>query len=261
MSKTEKDSSREKFAGKDESIVNTALMAFQAGYAYPVGNVLTHHYQFEHIPKTSGRAQITMDGNQALAYGLIAAGVRYGAGYPITPWSSIMEILRRELRNTAEFLCRPRTSSARCRLRSAFRIPDISRSPAAPDRAFRSKPKRSVGRQWRRSRSSFATFNAAARARACRPTLSKAICIRRSSAATATARASCSRQRAVEDCFYIAIEAARIARKYSTPVFILSDTSLATRIEAFDEPDLSKLMVDPKPDLTPREGGFKPYRS
>src|SRR5207302_4039583 len=29
--------------------------------------------------------------------------------------------------------------------------------------------------------------------------------------------------------------------------------------EAFDEPDLSKLMVDPKPDLTPREGGFKPY--
>src|SRR5438132_1004101 len=57
----------------------------------------------------------------------------------------------------------------------------------------------------------------------------------------------------VEDCFYIAIEAARIARKYSTPVFILSDTSLATRIEAFDEPDLSKLIVDPKPDLSPRQ--------
>src|SRR5213082_3337766 len=87
----------EKFAGKDESIVNTALMAFQAGYAYPVGKVLTHQYQFEHIPRPSGRAQLTMDGNQALAYGLIAAGVRYGAGYPITPWSSIMEILRREL--------------------------------------------------------------------------------------------------------------------------------------------------------------------
>ena len=38
-----------------------------------------------------------MDGNQALAYGLIAAGVRYGAGYPITPWSSVMEMLRSEL--------------------------------------------------------------------------------------------------------------------------------------------------------------------
>src|SRR5437879_8569409 len=88
---------KEKFGGKDESIVNTAIMAFTAGYAYPVGNVLKKHYQFEHKPKTGGPAQITMDGNQAIAYGLIAAGVRYGAGYPITPWSSIMEILRSEL--------------------------------------------------------------------------------------------------------------------------------------------------------------------
>jgi 2-oxoglutarate ferredoxin oxidoreductase subunit alpha len=63
----------------------------------------------------------------------------------------------------------------------------------------------------------------------------------------------------VEDCFYIAIEAARIARKYSTPVFILSDASLATRIQAFDEPDLKSLMVDPKPDLTPRPAGYQPY--
>src|SRR5438132_2625212 len=88
----------EKFAGKDESIVNTALMAFQAGYAYPVGNVLTKQYQFEKIEKKPGaRDQITMDGNTAIAFGLIAAGVRYGAGYPITPWSSIMEILRAQL--------------------------------------------------------------------------------------------------------------------------------------------------------------------
>ena len=62
----------------------------------------------------------------------------------------------------------------------------------------------------------------------------------------------------VEDCFYIAIEAARIARKYSTPVFILSDTSLATRIQAFDEPNLrsdggSKARPDPAP------GRYQPY--
>jgi 2-oxoglutarate/2-oxoacid ferredoxin oxidoreductase subunit alpha len=65
--------------------------------------------------------------------------------------------------------------------------------------------------------------------------------------------------KSVEDCFYIAIEAGRIARKYSTPVFILSDTSLATRIEAFDEPDLSKLMMNAKPDLRPRQTHV-PYR-
>src|SRR5579864_8146424 len=87
----------EKFGGKDESVVNTALMAFQAGYNYPVGKVLSHLYQFEKVKRPGGRAQITIDGNQALAYGLIAGGVRFGAGYPITPWSSVMEILRSEL--------------------------------------------------------------------------------------------------------------------------------------------------------------------
>src|SRR5436305_14340879 len=87
----------EKFAGKDESIVNTAMMGFQAGYNYPVHTFLSTLYKFEHVPRTNGRAQITIDVNPALAYGLIAGGVRYGAGYPITPWSSVMEILRREL--------------------------------------------------------------------------------------------------------------------------------------------------------------------
>ncbi|MDQ3200464.1 MAG: 2-oxoacid:acceptor oxidoreductase family protein, partial [Verrucomicrobiota bacterium] len=88
---------KEKFTGKDESVANTAIMAFTAGYAYPVGNVLATRYQFEPVIKKPGdRDQITMDGNQALAYGLIAAGVRYGSGYPITPWSSVMETLRRE---------------------------------------------------------------------------------------------------------------------------------------------------------------------
>jgi 2-oxoglutarate ferredoxin oxidoreductase subunit alpha len=63
----------------------------------------------------------------------------------------------------------------------------------------------------------------------------------------------------VEDCFYVALEAARIARDYSTPVLILTDQSLSSRIEAFDEPDLSKLMIDPKPDLATRGADFKPY--
>src|SRR5437773_6556460 len=41
--------------------------------------------------------QVVMNGNEALGLGLIAAGVRFGAGYPITPWSDVMELLRREL--------------------------------------------------------------------------------------------------------------------------------------------------------------------
>ena len=37
----------------------------------------------------------------------------------------------------------------------------------------------------------------------------------------------------VEDCFYMAIEAVNIARKYNVPVMFLTDQGIATRIEAF----------------------------
>src|SRR6185503_10819604 len=51
--------------------------------------------------------------------------------------------------------------------------------------------------------------------------------------------------------FYSAIEAVNIARKYNVPVLILSDQAIATRIEAFQEPDLEKVCQDISPDLTP----------
>jgi 2-oxoglutarate ferredoxin oxidoreductase subunit alpha len=55
----------------------------------------------------------------------------------------------------------------------------------------------------------------------------------------------------VEDCFHVAIEAVNIARKYNVPVLILSDQAIATRIEAFTEPNLEQVCQDISPDLTP----------
>src|SRR5438067_10821943 len=85
----------ERFGGKDTSVLNNALAAFHAGYSHSLGNVL-ETFKFVDSQHKAGN-QVVMTGNEALAYGLIAAGVRFGAGYPITPWSDIMETLRREL--------------------------------------------------------------------------------------------------------------------------------------------------------------------
>src|SRR5881394_3453559 len=250
---------KEKFGGKDESIVNTAIMAFTAGYAYPVGNVLKKHYQFEHIPKTGGRAQITMDGNQAIAYGLIAGGVRYGAGYPITPWSSIMEILRSELPKYGGIFVQAEDELGAVSLSLGFSYsgylavtgsagPGISLKAEAIGWASMAEIPVIICNIQRGGPSTGLPTNVE------QSDLHQAIYGSHGDSPRVVLAAA-----SVEDCFYIAIEAARIARKYSTPVFILSDTSLATRIEAFDEPYLSKLVVDPKPDLTPRPPGFKPY--
>ena len=248
----------EKFAGKDESVVNTALMAFQAGYAYPVGNVLKKHYQFEHIPKTSGRAQITMDGNQALAYGLIAGGVRFGAGYPITPWSSVMEVLRRELPKYGGIFVQAEDELASvsialgCSYSGYLAVtgsagPGISLKTEAIGWASMAEIPLIICNIQRGGPSTGLPTNVE------QSDLHQAIFGSHGDSPRVVLAAS-----TVEDCFYLGIEAARIARKYSTPVFILSDTSLATRIEAFDEPDLAKIMADPKPDLTPRQT-HKPY--
>jgi 2-oxoglutarate ferredoxin oxidoreductase subunit alpha len=250
---------RERFGGKNESIVSTALMAFQAGYAYPVRNLLTTLYEFEPSPRASDRPQVTMDGNQALAYGLIAGGVRYGAGYPITPWSSVMEILRSEFPKYGGLFVQAEDELAAVSLALGFSYsgslavtgsagPGISLKAEAIGWASMAEIPLIVVNVQRGGPSTGLPTNVE------QSDLYQAIFGGHGDSPRVVLAAA-----TVEDCFYIAAEATRIARKYSTPVFILSDTSLATRIEAFDEPNLAELMQDPKPDLTPRPAGFKPY--
>jgi 2-oxoglutarate/2-oxoacid ferredoxin oxidoreductase subunit alpha len=64
------------------------------------------------------------------------------------------------------------------------------------------------------------------------------------------------------DCFYVAIEAARIALKYMTPVMLLTDGYLANAAEPWKLPELAKLETIPvtfaeKPNQP--DGGFNPY--
>jgi 2-oxoglutarate ferredoxin oxidoreductase subunit alpha len=249
---------REKFAGKDESIANTALSAFQSGYAYPVGNVLSKLYRFEEA-KPAGRAQVTMDGNQALAYGLLAAGVRYGAGYPITPWSSVMEILRSELPKYGGLFVQAEDELAAVSMALGFSFaghlavtgsagPGISLKTEAIGWASMAEIPLLIINVQRGGPSTGLPTNVE------QSDLYQAVYGGHGDSPRVVLA-----PKTVEDCFYTALEAARIAREFSTPVFILSDASLATRIEAFDEPDLEALMQTPTLDLRPRGPDFKPY--
>jgi 2-oxoglutarate ferredoxin oxidoreductase subunit alpha len=61
------------------------------------------------------------------------------------------------------------------------------------------------------------------------------------------------------DCFWMALEASRIAIKYMVPVIVLSDGYLANGAEPWKIPDLSELPEIPVHFETNPEG-FKPYR-
>jgi 2-oxoglutarate ferredoxin oxidoreductase subunit alpha len=199
-----------------------------------------------------------MDGNQALAYGLIAAGVRYGAGYPITPWSSVMEILRRELPKYGGLFVQAEDELASVSIALGFSIsghlavtgsagPGISLKTEAIGWASMAEMPIIIVNVQRGGPSTGLPTNVE------QSDLFQAIFGGHGDSPRVVLAA-----RSVEDCFYIALEAARIARKYSTPVFILSDSSLATRIEAFDEPNLRELMQNAKLNLTSIQT-FKPY--
>ncbi len=250
---------RERFARMEESVRNNALMAFQAGYNYSIGNLLKNVYEFERREKIGLRPQVTMDGNQALAYGLIAAGVRYGAGYPITPWSSIMELLRAELPKYGGLFVQAEDELAAVAIALGFSYgghlavtgsagPGISLKTEAIGWATMAEVPLIIINVQRGGPSTGLPTNVE------QSDLNQAIFGGHGDSPRVVLAPS-----TVEDCFYIPIEAARIAREYSTPVFILSDSSLATRIEAFEEPDLTKLMQPVELDLTPRPADFKPY--
>ena len=66
----------ERFTGKDPSVLNNALAAFHAGYSHSLGNVV-EMFRFVESQKKDGH-QVVMNGNEALGYGLLAAGVRFG---------------------------------------------------------------------------------------------------------------------------------------------------------------------------------------
>ncbi|MEY4939964.1 MAG: 2-oxoglutarate oxidoreductase subunit KorA [Verrucomicrobiota bacterium] len=253
---------KERFGGKNEDIVRNALLAFDAGYAWPQNNLRDLFYRFEaidHAIVTSGRPQVTLDGNTALAYGLLAGGVRHGAGYPITPWSSIMETLRTELPKYGGLFVQCEDEIAAISTAIGFSYtgnlaitgssgPGLSLKMEALGWATMAEMPLIVVNVQRGGPSTGMPTNVE------QSDLLQAIYGSHGDVPRVVLA-----PKNVEDCFYIAIEATRLAREYSTPVLILTDMALSSRIEAFDEPELPKLMVSPKADLSDRGADFKPY--
>lgn len=90
---------KEKF-GKKDDILNSNIKALQAGYNYgDTTETFTTTYTVEKAKMDAGEYRSVM-GNQALAYGLIAAAQKSGlqlflGSYPITPASDILHELAR----------------------------------------------------------------------------------------------------------------------------------------------------------------------
>ena len=86
---------REKFGKKGEAILNLNFQALKHGYQWVEKNLTKKDDCL--IEARKGDNRLVLSGNQAVALGAIQAGMRFYAGYPITPATDIMEFLAREL--------------------------------------------------------------------------------------------------------------------------------------------------------------------
>jgi 2-oxoglutarate ferredoxin oxidoreductase subunit alpha len=86
---------RERFARRGQAILENNLKALGAGSAH--ADQFLKMRSFVPIPLDGGEPKLVMSGNEAVALGAIAAGMRYYFGYPITPSTEIMSWLSRNL--------------------------------------------------------------------------------------------------------------------------------------------------------------------
>ncbi len=246
------------FGRKGEDVLRTAMLAFDAGFAYPIGNVLDANYGLR-PGESKDTDRVTTDGNTAMVYGLLAGGVRYGAGYPITPWSTIMEQLRVELPKYKGLFVQCEDELAAVSMAIGFSYsghlavtgssgPGLSLKMEALGYASMAELPLIVINVQRGG-----------------PSTGLPTSVEQSDLMQAIYGSHGDTPRIVlapknvKDCFYVAIEACQLAKKFSCPVIILTDQALATRIEAFAMPDFDEVINEPKLDQETRDEEFKPY--
>jgi 2-oxoglutarate/2-oxoacid ferredoxin oxidoreductase subunit alpha len=254
---------RTKFAKRPE-IAEANVKAFNTGYAF---GETTESFSVQYEVKPAAlRPGVyrNITGNTALSYGLIAASAKSGlplflGAYPITPASSILEELARHKSfGVRTFQAEDEIAAAGAALGAAFGgslgvttssgpgivlkqetiglaitlelplvIVDVQR--AGPSTGMPTKPEQAD--------------------------LLNVLYGRNSESPVPVIAAS-----TPSDCFDAALEAARIAIKYRTPVFLLSDAYLANGSEPWLLPDADAIPAI-EPNFAQRNGEeFEPYR-
>jgi len=256
-----------KFASKPE-IMQANVAAFQAGWNFgETTEAFSVRYEVKPAPLTPGTYR-NIIGNTALAYGLIAASQLAGlplflGSYPITPASDILHELAKHKRfGVRTFQAEDEIAAVGAALGASFGGSLSVTTTSGPGILLKAE---TVGLAVSVELPLIVCNIQRAGPSTGMPTKTEQADLLQSmfgrngeSPIPIVAAAS------PADCFNVAIEAARIAIKYRTPVILLSDGSLANGSEPWHIPATASL-----PDLsqefsfaTAAEGGgeFEPFR-
>ena len=251
-----------KFAKRPE-IVAANVKAFKTGYAFgETSESFAVQYAVKPARLEPGRyRQIT--GNQALSYGLLAASKLSGlplflGAYPITPASGILEELaRHKAFGVRTFQAEDEIAAVGAALGASFGGGLGVSTSAGPGVVLKSE---TVGLAIALELPLIVVDVQRAGPSTGMPTKPEQadlllVLFGRNSESPVPVLAAAT----PGDCFHTAIEAARVAFKYRTPVYLLSDAYLANGAEPWLIPDVSALPRIAIDFAEPGDGEFLPY--
>jgi len=244
------------FGKKDQKIIDANVQLLEAGWAWAEANL---DFGFR-IPATrASEAQIVVNGNTAIALGVLASGMEICAMYPITPATSASHYLSDVFEKVGGMVHQAEDEIAACAFalgasyagKCAVTItsgPGYSLKQEGIGLAVMAEIPMVVVNVQRGGPSTGQPTKAE------QGDLLSAMFGSHGDAPKVVLAAS-----SIEDCFYSMITARKIAETFNMVVVVLSDASLATAQQPFPRPQFSEDWLAPPVDQSAVPAGARPY--
>ena len=244
------------FGKKSEKVIRSNVALLEAGHAWAEANL---DFGFRVPAVRATEPQLVINGNTAIALGVVASGMDICAMYPITPATSASHYLSDIFERAGGIVHQAEDEIAACAFavgasyagRVAVTItsgPGYSLKQEAIGLAVMAEIPLVVVNVQRGGPSTGQPTKAE------QSDLFAAMYGSHGDAPKVVMAAS-----SIEDCFYSMITARRIAETFNMVVVVLSDASLATAQQPFPRPQFSAEWLAPPIDQNPVPPGAKPY--
>ena len=244
------------FGKKDAKVIEVNQGLLDAGFAWAERN-LDFKYRIPAVRATE--PQIVVNGNTALALGILASGMDICAMYPITPATSASHYLSDVFERVGGLVHQAEDEIAAC----AFAIGASYAGKCAV--TITSGPGYSLKQEGIGLAVMTEVPLVVVNVQRGGPSTGQPTKVEQGDLLTAIYGSHGDAPKVVlavsgiEDCFYSMITARKIAETFNTVVVVLSDASLATAQQPFPRPRFDSNWLAPPLDQTPIPEGTKPY--
>jgi len=244
------------FGKKDQKVIDSNVRLMEAGFAWGEANL---DFKYEIPAEKANVPQIVVNGNTAIALGVLASGMDICAMYPITPATSASHYLSECFERVGGIVHQAEDEIAAC----AFAIGASYAGRCAV--TITSGPGYSLKQEGIGLAVMAEIPLVVVNVQRGGPSTGQPTKVEQADMLTAIYGSHGDAPKVViavtsiEDCFYSIISARKIAETFNMVVVVLTDASLATAQQPFARPNFSEDWLAPPIDQSPLPEGAKPY--